>query len=508
MNNFFTMLEQRAQQIPQQVALIGEHFSLTYEALFARVNTLAKWFQNQKIQRAGLWGENSLEWVVADLAALKAKITLVPLPRFFSEQQLHHIIEEAQLPCIITCGNIENIIAVKNRVTTPVDHICCDYLESVGAIHSLATICKITFTSGTTGAPKGVCLSELALEKVTQALAQQIYAAPYAELEINRHFTLLPLSTLLENIAGVYVPLYLGKEIVVLSGATIGLSGSSQLSLPTLLRSLHQYQPNSLIMLPQILLGCVVAHAQGFSLPASLKFVAVGGARTPVQLLEQAQKVGIPVFEGYGLSECASVVSLNSPLANKPGSVGKPLSHVRVKIEGGLIKVSGNTFSGYLGHAEHEQDAWLDTGDLGYLDSEGFLFITGRKKNLLISSFGRNISPEWVESELALCSSIAQSMVIGDAKEFCSAIIVPASAQTNPADIARDIEHANKKLPDYARIKKFIVARQAFSSTNQLLTDNGRLRRAAIFVAYVDGINEIYASEPSNAHEGVVYDIF
>ena len=99
-------------------------------------------------------------------------------------------------------------------------------------------------------------------------------------------------------------------------------------------------------------------------------------------------------------------------------------------------------------------------------------------------------------------------MVIGDAKEFCSAIVVPASAQTNPADIARDIEHINKNLPDYARIKKFIVARQAFSSTNQLLTDNGRLRRAAIFVAYVDGINDIYAPEPSNAHEGVVYDIF
>jgi long-chain acyl-CoA synthetase len=192
------------------------------------------------------------------------------------------------------------------------------------------------------------------------------------------------------------------------------LTGSSQLSLPTLLQTLHQYQPNSLIVLPQILQGFVAASAQGFGLPASLWFIAVGGARTPAVLIEQARAVKIPVYEGYGLSECASVVSLNSPLADKIGSVGKALSHVDIKIDNGVIKVRGNVFNGYLGQAANTNDEWLDTGDLGYIDDEGFIFITGRQKNLLISSFGRNISPEWIEAELSLCRSIAQVMVIGD----------------------------------------------------------------------------------------------
>jgi len=507
MSNFFATLAQRAQHEPQQVALVDENSSLTYGELFLRVNELATWLQSQKIGRAGLWGENSIAWVIADLAALKANITLVPLPRFFSEKQLQHVIAEAQLPCLLICGDIEKIVAVEERVFTPIDNIFCDYLVVSGEKNSLDTIRKITFTSGTTGTPKGVCLNEDALGNVTRALAQRIYSTPGAELEINRHFTLLPLSTLLENIAGIYVPLYLGKQIVVLSGTTIGLTGSSQLSLPTLLRNLHQYQPNSLIMLPQILFGCIAASAQGFPLPGSLKFVAVGGARTPVQLLEQATAFGIPVFEGYGLSECASVVSLNSPLVNKIGSVGKPLSHVGIKIDDGLIKVRGNAFSGYLDQAAHDADAWLDTGDLGYLDDDGFLFISGRKKNLLISSYGRNISPEWIESELVLSRNIAQCIVVGDAQAFCSAIIVPASAQSNAQSIADDISRINKSLPDYARIQKFIIAKEEFSPFNQLLTDNGRLRRVEILAAYSDSIIKIYTTDATNTHVGVVYDI-
>lgn len=546
MNNILAAIYHHAITTPKKIALTGQNTQLTYAELAAQVDELANWLIEQNVRRAGLWGENSIEWIIADLAAWKANITLVPLPRFFSTTQLQHVISQAQLPCLLVCGGIAPVADVSARNTSPVEHISLDQLSGVDQLTNYQTItgndlpgidltgtyspeidsiAKITFTSGTTGTPKGVCLSTAALENVTLALAERIYSGMNTS-HLNTHLNLLPLSTLLENIAGVYVPLYLGKHVVVLAGATLGLMGSSQLSLPTLLQALHQYQPNSLILLPQILQGFVAASSQGFSLPASLQFIAVGGARTPPLLIEQARSLGISVYEGYGLSECASVVSLNSPIANKIGSVGKALGHVEIKIDAGRIKVRGNVFSGYLGQAAQARDEWLDTGDLGYIDNDGFIFITGRAKNLLISSFGRNISPEWIEAELSLCRSIAQVMVIGDSQPFCSAIVVPTSAQTTAEQITQDIRRINQRLPDYARVQKIIVAAEPFTPTNQLLTDNGRLRRAAILGQYLTAIAAIYSnadcltsnlptssfstsnSPTSKQHAGVVYDIF
>ncbi len=536
MNKILAAIYHHAITTPKKIALTGQTTQLTYAELAAQVDELANWLIEQHVSRAGLWGENSIEWVIADLAAWKAKVTLVPLPRFFSTTQLQYVISQAQLPCLLVCGDIAPVADVSARNTSPVEHISLDQLSGIDQLTDneattvidlkgidsteIDSIAKITFTSGTTGTPKGVCLSTAALENVTLALAERIYSAPHADIDINVHLNLLPLSTLLENVAGVYVPLYLGKRVVVVSGAALGLTGSSQLSLPTLLQTLHQYQPNSLILLPQILQGFVAACSQGFSLPTSLKFIAVGGARTPAPLIEQARAQGISVYEGYGLSECASVVSLNSPVADKIGSVGKALGHVEIKIDAGLIKVRGNVFSGYLGQTAQTSDEWLDTGDLGYIDNDGFIFITGRAKNLLISSFGRNISPEWIEAELSLCRSIAQVMVIGDSQPFCSAIVVPSSAQATAEQITHDIRRINQHLPDYARVQKIIVAAEPFTPTNQLLTDNGRLRRAAILGQYLTAIAAIYSAPDSHTadfstsnssspkqHAGVVYDI-
>ncbi|HEY8941872.1 MAG TPA: AMP-binding protein [Cellvibrio sp.] len=510
MNNFFEIIELHAQQHPNEIALISDDLQLSYSDLVKKVDILANWLLEAGIGRAGLWGENSIEWIIADLAAWKARISLVPLPRFFSVNQLQHVIHQSDLACMLVVGEMDLIVPINERVPTSVPNIYCDHLQSMGHYQAIGRIRKITYTSGTTGVPKGVCLTNESLQNVTGALAERIYSSADSSLQLNRHFTVLPLSTLLENIAGVYVPLLLGKAIVVLNGPSIGLLGSSELSVPTLLKRLHQYQANSLIALPQILMAFVEASVQGFPLPASLRFIALGGARTSIQLLNRAHALKIPVYEGYGLSECASVVSLNSPRANKLGSVGKPLGHVQVKIEQGEIKVRGNTFSGYLGQDSHSADDWLDTGDLGYMDEEGFLFITGRKKNLLISSFGRNISPEWVESELALCRSIRQCMVVGDAQPFCSAIVVPSSEQVTAKQIGQDITRTNQQLPDYAKIKKFIVTPEPFTSRNQLLTDNGRLRRSEIAAYYRGEIAAIYSNPAfclSSQHAGVVYDI-
>jgi len=521
MNKILAAIYQHALVTPEKIALTGATTAITYAQLATQIDALANWLLAQNMGRAGLWGENSIEWIIADLAAWQANITLVPLPRFFSSAQLQHVIAQAQLPCLLVCGDIGQVTDINERKNSPIAAIYLDQLVVYEHATTIDAVAKITFTSGTTGTPKGVCLSTSALENVTLALAERMYSGMNTN-DLNTHLNLLPLSTLLENVAGVYVPLFLGKRVVVLAGTALGLTGSSQLSLPTLLQALHQYQPNSLIVLPQILQGFVAASMQGFGLPASLAFIAVGGARTPAVLIEQARAIKIPVYEGYGLSECASVVSLNSPFADKVGSVGRVLSHIAINIDGGIIKVRGNVFNGYLGQAAQISNEWLDTGDLGYLDAEGFLFITGRQKNLLISSFGRNISPEWIEAELSLCRTIAQVMVIGDSQPFCSAIIVPAAAppssgkntvgkstaeQVTAEQIAQDINRINQHLPDYARVQKFIIAAEPFTPANQLLTDNGRLRRAAIIAQYENTIHHLYSTASTNNTTGVVYGI-
>ena len=161
------------------------------------------------------------------------------------------------------------------------------------------------------------------------------------------------------------------------------------------------------------------------------------------------------------------------------------------------MQVRGNLLSGYLVDGQltpaAQSHGWFDTGDLGYLDEDGFLFVTGRRKNLLISSYGRNISPEWPEALLATCPAIAQVMVVGDAQPFCAALIVPAQPNAI-AMIQEAIQAVNAQLPDYARLHKWLLLREPFTPANGLLTDNGRLRRDAIAARYAHCLRALYST--------------
>jgi long-subunit acyl-CoA synthetase (AMP-forming) len=349
---------------------------------------------------------------------------------------------------------------------------------------------KITFTSGSTGRPKGVCLSN------RQLLAQASALAAAAALERPRHLCLLPLSTLLENVAGVYAPLLAGGEVAVPGLAEIGFEGSSSLKPQVFLDLLARQRPHSVILTPQMLHLLVAAAGQGWVAPASLRFVAVGGAKVPRSLLEAAQALGVPAFEGYGLSECASVVSLNLPGSNRPGSCGRPLPHVQVAIEDGEIRVSGNAMLGYAGEPDSWGQAGIATGDLGYLDADGFLFIDGRRKNLLISSYGRNIAPEWVENEALADGVLAECLVFGDARPHCVALLTPRDPADGDEVIQGSIDRCNLRLPDYARIRRWHRLAQPLAASRDLLTGNGRPQRPAILARYQGEIDALYAADP------------
>jgi long-subunit acyl-CoA synthetase (AMP-forming) len=207
-------------------------------------------------------------------------------------------------------------------------------------------------------------------------------------------------------------------------------------------------------------------------------------------LLARADRLGLPVYEGYGLTECASVVALNTPAARRTGSVGRPLPHADVTIDAhGEIHVAGAAVGGYVGGEQAPRT--VATGDLGYFDTDGFLYVSGRRKNMFITSFGRNVSPEWVETELCEERAIAQAAVFGDARPWNVAVIVPAP-QAERSEVGAAIEAANRRLPDYARVGDWIVAARPFTAGTGELTPNGRNRRAAIWTRYRGELDALY----------------
>jgi len=488
-------ITRHAREKPEAFALRDAESVLSYAQLLQQVQQVGIDLRQAGVNSLGLLADNSVAWAVADLSALFAHILSVPLPPFFSPQQLQHAIRDSGLDAILT-DQPERVEALLG------DQYCRISSATFAGLHMVqlklstlakipANTAKITYTSGTTGQPKGVCLRREAMENVTRSLCDASLASPQ-----DKHLCLLPLSTLLENIGGIYVPLLSGACSCVLPLPQVGLQGAAALDVAQMIKSMHEFEASTVIMVPQMLHALVATLSMGTHKPANLRFIAVGGAPVAPRLLASAQQLGLPVYEGYGLSECASVVAVNEPSANKPGSVGKPLPHVKLKFaDDGEIQIAGAIFSGYLGQTESaDAEGFWPSGDTGYLDQEGYLHLNGRKTNIFITSFGRNVAPEWVERELTIHPAIAQAAVFGEARPWNAALLVlrPLPGVDMDSAVAAAVAAANLVLPDYARIKKWLVTSEPFSLQNGLLTANGRLRRAEICSQYEAAVSELY----------------
>tara|TARA_R110000787_G_scaffold102680_6_gene208764 strand:+ start:2907 stop:4388 length:1482 start_codon:yes stop_codon:yes gene_type:complete len=472
---------------------------LTADQLAVRCERLTRELRDNNVRLLALYADNSVDWLVVDIACQQAGICLVPLPAFFSDGQLRHIFNCTPIDAIIA-DNPSRLAGLSGLSGQPAIRIqgqrpsCVDGFTLLrlremnpGAVLPEHTG-KITFTSGSTGTPKGVCLSNEQLVTQAWALARAV------GLNQPRHLCLLPLSTLLENVAGNYTPLLAGGEVFLPSLGEIGFAGSSAINPQKLCAVIRRVEPNSIILTPQLLVVLVGAAHAGWQAPRSLMFVAVGGSRVSARLLRQAHAAGIPAFEGYGLSECASVVSLNTPAAQRSGSCGKPLPHLGIDIRDGEIVVTGNAMQGYLGEPASWGANAVYTGDIGYLDNEGFLHISGRKKNVLISSYGRNINPEWVESEILANPAIAECVVFGDGKPYCTALISPRRPDERAEIIQEVIDAANSELPDYAQVTRWTGLLQPLATQKNLTTNNGRPRRQAIYARYHHQIETMYSA--------------
>ena len=477
-----------AKQRPNDTAILGEKKAYSYQELVSWVNVVSTSLTRYQHKVLALFCDNSPEWLLVDLAAQVSEVTLLPLPAFFSNQQLAFAIEKSGA-CALVHKRDDSLSKAAELLNTEVligDLLCSD-LKNIADSELPVSTAKITFTSGSTGEPKGVCLSNEHQFKIAKAIQDLL------QLPAGKHISVLPFSTLLENTAGSYVTLLNGGTIIALPSNQLGFNGSSSFNLAILLNTIEQHQPVSLILLPEILLAIIGAVKKGWTVPSSIAFMAVGGSKVSQQLIQQAQSYGLPIYEGYGLSECASVVSLNSAKNNIAGSVGKPLSHLDVHIEENEIIVSGNSFLGYVDEPTSWGKAEVATGDFGFFDEKGYLYVNGRKKNLLISSYGRNISPEWVEGVLLSDGLLKQCVVFGDQRPHCIALI---SLRNNamPEEIIKDsIIKANRSLPDYAQVKRWAVLPQPMSFSAGTMTSNGRPVREAILKQYQSTIHQLYS---------------
>jgi long-chain acyl-CoA synthetase len=377
-------------------------------------------------------------------------------------------------------------------------------------------LATILYTSGTTGEPKGVMLSQRNLVHNACATMSCFTVSPD-----DLRLTWLPLSHIFARTCDLYAWIAAGNQLALAESRETILANCAQLS-PTLMNGVPYFfdkvmrrlvekgaadQPDSL----KKLLG------------GRMRFINSGGAALPDHVATFFQSHGVLLVQGYGLTESSPVITVNTDTVHKLGTVGRAIPDVEVRIAGdGEILTRGpHVMLGYWNKpqatAEALRDGWLHTGDLGELDSEGFLKITGRKKELIVLASGKNIAPVYLESLLTQDPLVGQAVVLGDERNYLTALLVPnfdalkaelesrGFTYTFPGEWLERAEvralyaqHVAERLKDVSpseQVRKFWLLERPFTLESGELTPTLKLRRGEICKHYAAEIEAMYAGE-------------
>ena len=343
-------------------------------------------------------------------------------------------------------------------------------------------IVTLIYTSGTTGKSKGVMLTQY-------NLAQNVESVPVS---------FEPGCTLLS-----VLPVHHAFCLVMdwLKGFSLGACVCINDSLMHMIRNMSIFKPDVMLMVP-LMIETIYKKLSSMdpSLPKEavaasvfggrLKTVFTGGAHLDPFYIEKLEPYGVKILEGYGMSECSPVISCNRPEEYRIGSIGKPLENAEIRFEDGEILVKGSSvMKGYYRmSAETEEtltDGWLHTGDKGYMDEDGFLFINGRVKNLIILSNGENISPEEIENKLGTHPLVAEVVITGENNGLTARIypdrdVMKATgldAEKVKAALDEMLKEYNRNQPTYRRIMSLVVRKNPFlrNATRKIIRANAEI---------------------------------
>jgi long-subunit acyl-CoA synthetase (AMP-forming) len=387
--------------------------------------------------------------------------------------QLWHIVRDASVEIILAADTMMSRVAQSGVTTLPLraarDSAPIDLIEGFQ---------QIIYTSGTTGQPKGVRHGARQIAWSMQALTSATGAN-----EQDSYLSVLPLPLLLETICAIFIPTLVGGSVHFATEMSEAVGRGAISGLADVIAA---HNPTATVIVPELLRVWIAELTRNSArAPSRLRFVAVGGAPVPTPTADVAWSLGIPVHEGYGLSECCSVVSLNRIGERVRGTVGRPLEGLDVRIANGEIVVDGPTLTdGYVGRSSHT-GPWR-TGDLGSIETDGSLRVLGRKDNVLVTSLGRNVSPEWIETMLLADPRVALCSLVDIGEADLAVMLVPSPlgvdwfAKAKADEVANLVQRNCVDAPDYATPKRCFVVPLREALDAQLLTANGRLRRKPI----------------------------
>ncbi len=479
MHELFEAMRRHATACGDRPAFDDGTTRLAYAALAGRVAGAAEELDavTPAPRVIGLLGGNTVDWIVGLLAGWYAGASVVPLPAFFRVSQLRHVVQDAGIAHLLTTSDMVGTARLLGVPFAPIADRQASFRPPVGAEGA-----QIIYTSGSTGHPKGVLLQGAQMQWSAKAIAGAIAARAD-----DAYLSVLPLPLLLETICAVMIPLLVGAPVRLEPRFAAGFEPAAGLTVADVAAA---HRPTCMVLVPELLAQWVAQLTKaGARAPDRLRFVAVGGAAVPGALAQQAWDLGIPVHEGYGLSECGSVVALNRPGERKPGTVGKPLAGLDVRIDEGEIVVRGPSVMDRYLRGAPARGLWR-TGDAGEIDADGFLAVRGRLDNILVTPTGRNINPEWIESLLLADSRIAYCMVTHVEGPHLAAILVPKAQHehwfehASADEISALIADCSREAPGYATPRHFAVVPASELVRFGLLTGNGRLRRKPMLEAY------------------------
>lgn len=514
---------------------------LTYKKLTDRIKGISSFLiQNgYKGRHIAILGATSCEWIETYLGIVSSGNVAVPLDRMLPAEEICNLLKMGDVKTLFFSEEYSEYISTYCENSPEIEEFICfsekEFIDIIKTPHvppaenTPETLAELIFTSGTTGTSKGVMLSHGNIANNARGTDQYGFNDDERKIALS----VLPIHHTFE--------LTVNNLAILNVGACIAINDK----LENIIKNMQLFKPTHMLVVPMMaelfykkiqenlndsstkkkfnagLKICNAAHKIGVNperkifsqihqkFGGQLKCLVVGGAPLRDEVTSTLEQIGLHVYQGYGLTENAPVVSVNSEkLGNRIGSVGKLMPDTKIRIQEGEIQVSGpSVMLGYYKNPDATsevitEDGWLMTGDLGYVDDEGFIFITGRKKNLIILDNGKNIYPEELEEHIYTFEGVKDAMVYARNGKICVQIQLVSGA--DKSEIAKQIKELNSKMPTYKKISGVSFRNKDFPKTTTL-----KIKRSEV-MKEIESKNEKKTPyiAPRNETEKIVCDIF